>query len=265
MEEQAIFRHTKKTIWELSLKEPVTGLLKRLRQHDPYTYGHSIRVAHYCLELTQKMGLPEAEQDRIARSVLLHDIGKLRIGSEILCKKEKLNPHEWEQLKNHPQYSLEIAEESMETGSIDREVILYHHENLDGTGYPFGLTGRELSLAVRMIRVTDSFDAMTSVRSYNRQRAVGEVFGELHRLAGTHYDADLVQMFHQYMRETGLHDDRILHLTMEIQLRQSQLMELGLEKDHDFADENMLVKSQEVDSLLVQYYRLLKENREKQV
>lgn len=198
---RSILRQATKTVWNFTRQKDISVLLNRLKQHDEYTYHHSLRVAHYCLELAKRKGLPGWEQDILTRSALLHDIGKLRIPKAVLQKKDRLTHEEWELIRMHPRFSLEIAQKFVNDHLIDREVILYHHENLDGTGYPVGLNREDLSLAVRMIRVADSFDAMTTIRKYNQPKSFVQAFAELFEFVDIYYDRDSVQVLQQYIQE----------------------------------------------------------------
>lgn len=173
--------------------------MRRLKEHHPYTYYHSVRVAHYSLEVAKMIGLSKREQDVLLRSALLHDVGKLHIARELLDKEDKLNQKEFAHLRSHPQYGFEIVHELINRGLVDLEVILYHHENLDGTGYLFGLSGKDLSLSVRIVRVTDSFDAMTTVRGYNRPKTIGQAMDEMFGLSDVQFDLEVVGIFERYI------------------------------------------------------------------
>ncbi|GAX91179.1 HD-GYP domain-containing protein [Effusibacillus lacus] len=187
------------SIMHFAINDPSAFILGRLKEHHSYTYFHSLRVAHYSLELAKMMGLYRLEQQVLVRSALLHDVGKLFVAREILDKKERLNEEELRILRLHPQFGFEIVQEMVNPGLVDLDVLLYHHENLDGTGYPFGLTGKFLSLPVRIVRLADSFDAMTTVRAYNQPKSLEQAMNELVRWSGEHFDLEVVKIFEQYI------------------------------------------------------------------
>ncbi|MFC4768036.1 HD-GYP domain-containing protein [Effusibacillus consociatus] len=184
-----------------AIEDKSAFLMRRLKEHHPYTYVHSLRVAHYSFELAKMMGFSDPELDVLVRSALLHDVGKLKIPRKILDKKGKLDEKEWLNLRLHSQYGAEIVQEFSYSGLVDPEVILYHHENMDGTGYPFGLTGGALSLSVRIVRITDSFDAMTTMRAYNQLKSMDRAIDELFRWSDVHFDLEAVGIFERYIQE----------------------------------------------------------------
>ncbi len=182
--------------------EEQTGyLLTQLRQHHEYTYHHSLRVAHHSFEIATKMGFSNEAREILFRSSLLHDIGKLNIKKNILEKKTKLSQSEFDLIKLHPQYGIEVIEKKGYRMRIDRDVILQHHENLDGTGYPRGVSESKLSLNVRIVRIADSYDAMTSSRSYNTVKNIEEARKELHRYKQRSFDTDVLRVFDRYLEE----------------------------------------------------------------
>ncbi|MBC8081080.1 MAG: HD domain-containing protein [Gorillibacterium sp.] len=176
-------------------------LLKRMRTHDKYIYEHSLRTAYYSMLLAKGIGLPTKEQGLIYRSALLMDIGKLQTaGTKYLGNEEDSQSEARFSVLQHPVYSAKLLERMAESGLVDGEAILQHHENLDGTGYPHGLVWEDIVLNARIIRVADSFTTMTTVDA--RTGVLSEVdlaLSELYCWSDIQYDSDLVTvMCHSY-------------------------------------------------------------------
>lgn len=158
---------------------------------DPYTQGHSQRVAIYARELARRMKLSEEEQQHIFYAGLLHDIGKIGVPDSILKKTGKLNSDERDMIEQHVQIGGDIlknfsAIEGIEAGAR------YHHERYDGTGYVSNFSGKEIPLYARIICVADAFDAMTSIRCYRPMLSMSVVVSELKEYSGTQFDPDIV-------------------------------------------------------------------------
>ena len=156
--------------------------------------GHSSYVAAYTVLLARHYGL----QDRktlidIERGALLHDIGKIGIPETILQKKEALTEEEMEIIRYHPLIGFAMVEEfSFLQGAA--EIILFHHERYDGTGYPFGLVGEEIPLSARLFSLADTLDAITSDRPYRRGRSLEEALEEIEKCRGSQFDPQLVDI-----------------------------------------------------------------------
>ncbi|WJH36674.1 HD domain-containing protein [Paenibacillus sp. CC-CFT747] len=134
-------------------------LLKRMKAHDIFIYEHSLRVAYYSLLLAQGLGLSGKEQEVLYRSALLMDIGKLRVTYKVEANQDESGTPS---ILMHPQYSADILKPFIDRGLVDGEAVLQHHENLDGTGYPYYRTWEDITLNARILRVADSFAAATS-------------------------------------------------------------------------------------------------------
>ncbi|MBB3109808.1 putative nucleotidyltransferase with HDIG domain [Paenibacillus phyllosphaerae] len=174
-------------------------LLVKLKQHDEDTYTHSMRVAEYCAWFADLLQMSKEERELFVISALLHDIGKLRIPGEILRKDAKLSDEEWSEIQKHPIYGMEYVEQLVTQGLVHPDVIMLHHENTDGSGYPTQSKVDVLPREVRMIRIIDSYDAMTSNRNYRRVKTKQEALEELQRCAGRLYDPELVDLFCRYL------------------------------------------------------------------
>jgi diguanylate cyclase (GGDEF)-like protein/putative nucleotidyltransferase with HDIG domain len=161
---------------------------------DRYTFGHSERVMSYALALADKIGLAEEEKGILRYGAYLHDIGKLDIEPVILNKRKSLAKEEWTIMKKHTVWGSEMIRPLMSFKDIV-PIVRSHHENYDGTGYPDGLKGDEISLLARLIRIVDSFDAMNSDRPYRKAMKFEEVYYEIKNNAGTLYDPVLSEAF----------------------------------------------------------------------
>ncbi|MEM9082398.1 MAG: HD domain-containing phosphohydrolase [Planctomycetota bacterium] len=161
---------------------------------DPYTRGHSQRVADLAMELARKAGLSPDECERVHISGLVHDIGKIGVSEAVLRKTGKLTNEEYDEIKRHPEIGYRILRDIPNFEDI-LEGVLSHHEKFDGGGYPQNLAGNEIPLVARVIGLADAFDAMSSTRTYRQAMSRQDVIAEIMRCAGTHFDPDLVKHF----------------------------------------------------------------------
>ena len=161
---------------------------------DRYTYGHTERVVIYSKYFGEYINLTEEEKIKLQVSAYLHDIGKLEIPEEVLNKKEKLTQSERQMFINHPQVGVDLIK-NIEQLSEFKLIIKHHHERYDGNGYPSGLKGLEIPYLSRILTIVDSFDAMTSNRTYNKVKTKEEAIKELRDHAGKQFDPDLVEKF----------------------------------------------------------------------
>lgn len=169
-------------------------LLTALRDRDAETYEHSKRVALFSLRLARELALERAEIESLALGALLHDIGKIRVPDAILHKPGKLNPEEWRRMRNHPLYGRQILSGMKFLEGASR-VVVQHHEKWDGSGYPWGLAGKEIDRNARIFAVADAYDAMTSDRVYRAGLTYEAAAAELNQGAGTHFDPRVVEAF----------------------------------------------------------------------
>lgn len=176
--------------------EIITALTKLLDSRDTYTANHSENVARYSLIIAKGMGLSREQCESIYIGGLLHDIGKIGISKSILTKPSKLTYDEYESIKQHSLIGYESIKHlswCKTNGILD--MILYHHERFNGTGYPYGLKGEEIPIAARIISIADSFDAMTSKRIYNTQFGLEYALAEIKKNIGTQFDPDIANLF----------------------------------------------------------------------
>jgi len=161
---------------------------------DPYTFGHSERVALLSRHLSQEVRLSEHDIEQVYMAGLLHDVGKIGVPESVLQKTGKLTAEEFDAMKKHPEIGARILQDVRQIKQIIPGV-LHHHERYDGKGYPMGLAGEDIPLMGRIICLADSFDAMTSNRTYRRALPIEVALAEIRRCAGTHFDPRLAEAF----------------------------------------------------------------------
>lgn len=191
---------------------------------DVYTRGHSDRVAFYAVKIGEKIGLTKDELETLRIGSLFHDIGKIGTADDILLKTERLNSEEYEEIKKHPLKGAHI----LAAVSMFHEIVPLvkcHHERLDGTGYPEGLKGNEIPFLAKIIAVADSFDAMTSDRTYRYKMQLDSAIRQLEKGAGTQFDPHIVKVFVEILTE---YDS--LHQDIEQQISTEMLMPNSLER-----------------------------------
>ena len=177
------------------LVEMVTSLAGAIDAKDPYTKGHSTSVSRYSEALARAINLPEEEVQKIMLGGLLHDVGKIGIPETVLRKPGKLDPDEWEIMKQHPVIGAEKVLAPNEALSHLIPIVKYHHEHVDGSGYPEGLRGNAIPLSARIVAVADTYHALISDRPYRKGLSVEKACEILKEGAGKLWDADLVRHF----------------------------------------------------------------------
>jgi HD-GYP domain-containing protein (c-di-GMP phosphodiesterase class II) len=169
-------------------------VLHTIKLYDPITHSHSERVKKWTIIIAKEMKLSNKQIHELSQAASWHDIGKIEIPNEIISKDGKLTNEEYEQVKAHPEIGYQLVKD-MHFFKDYLPVIRYHHERIDGNGYPLGLKGNNIPLHARIMCVADSFDAMTSMRSYKKGMTMQEAVAELERCAGTQFDAKIVETF----------------------------------------------------------------------
>ncbi|MFM5499611.1 HD domain-containing phosphohydrolase [Aeromonas veronii] len=173
------------------LFQTIAALSSAIAHKDPVTAGHERRVHDLALAIGQQLQLPQEQLDGLGLAAMVHNIGLLQIPAEILTRPRELRPVEFELIKQHPDTGREILQQIDFPWPITT-IVMQHHENLDGSGYPQGLQGDAISLEARIIRVADSLAAMTAHRPFRRALSLTDAFAELTRYAGVHYDEQVV-------------------------------------------------------------------------
>ncbi len=181
--------------FDKQLQGIVKGVIATLELKDPYTRGHSERVAYYALSMAKDMDkFSNEELKEFNYACLLHDVGKINIPDSILMKPSRLTNEEYEIIKSHPSVGAEamLSVEGLNNGI---NVIRSHHERWDGKGYPDQLAGECIPLLARITSIADAFDAMTSSRSYREAMPLQEAYQIIIEGQGTQFDPNLVEMF----------------------------------------------------------------------
>jgi putative nucleotidyltransferase with HDIG domain len=172
----------------------IEALARAIDARDPYTYGHSARVAAFSLEIADELGYPQDKREGLRRAALLHDIGKIGIEDHILRKAGALNYAEAKHMREHPVIGHHMLKDVPFLHS-SLSGIRHHHERWDGTGYPDALGGETLPLQVRILSVADVFDALTSDRPYRAAMSMAEAMEMITREAGRQFDPAVVAAF----------------------------------------------------------------------
>lgn len=182
-----------------------TTLAVALDARDPYTAGHSLRVAEYSVIIGQLAGLTGQKLDNLRKSALLHDIGKIGVRDSVLFKEENLTEEEFDQIKSHPVLGENILRqiEPVEIMAPYLGGVRSHHERYDGNGYPDGLAGRTIPLFGRIIAVADAYDAMTSNRPYRTGISHERALAILEQGKGSQWDPEFASLFIAYFSKNG--------------------------------------------------------------
>ena len=188
--------------------ESIQTLRYTVDAKDNYTRGHSDRVSEYSVLIGNALNLPEKDINTLKIGGLFHDIGKIGVPDSILLKEDRLTDDEYSEIKNHPSIGAHI----LSTASIFNDIIpivKHHHEKYDGSGYPGRLRGNEIPYLARITTIADSFDAMTSRRTYRDSLPIQEVITEFENCKGTQFDPELTDVFLDIIRN---HYEKILEI-----------------------------------------------------
>ena len=174
--------------------DTISSLVAALEAKDLYTKGHSVRVARYTVAIANELGFDEDRIARIERAALLHDIGKVGVRRAVLAKKGRLSSDEYTEIKRHPAIGAHILEDVPYLAELV-PAIEAHHERLDGTGYGRGVSREFIPIEARILAVADSYDAMTSTRSYRSAMSHEDAIAELERCRNSQFDGAVVDAF----------------------------------------------------------------------
>jgi len=179
---------------ETSYLQIVMALANAVEAKDPYTRGHSDRVAFYSIQIAMALKLTKQEKEHLSFAAILHDIGKIGTNIDVLLKDDKLAARELEDIKGHPDIGARILAPVHFLKPVIT-AIRHHHENYDGSGYPSGLKGADIPLKARIVKIADTWDAMTSDRPYRKALSYSSALQELAKYTGTQFDPELVEVF----------------------------------------------------------------------
>lgn len=179
---------------EKAYLESIETLRYTVEAKDPYTKGHSDRVAEFSVLIGKKLGLSEQDLKTLRIGGLFHDIGKIGIPDSILLKEEKLTPDEYSEIKHHPSIGTHILSNATIFSDII-PIVKYHHERYDGRGYPENLKGENIPLLARIATVADAFDAMSSKRTYRNSLDINIIIDEIKKNSGTQFDSRIAEVF----------------------------------------------------------------------
>jgi putative nucleotidyltransferase with HDIG domain len=180
----------------------VQALSQAIDAKDGFTRGHADRVSRIAGAIARELGIPERDIEQIELAGLLHDIGKIGVEDRILMKPARLDPDEQELMRRHPIYGASILEPSASLRPLV-PIVLHHHENFDGTGYPEGLKGEEIPIGSRILIVADTYEAMTSDRIYRKAPGHERAMEQLNRYKGTQFDPVIVRALHTCIQRHG--------------------------------------------------------------
>jgi putative nucleotidyltransferase with HDIG domain len=203
---------TSKELLEKSYLESIETLRNTVEVKDIYTKGHSDRVSAYSLLIGEKLNLSQEEMKTLKIGALFHDIGKIGIPDGILLKTDKLTEDEYSEIKNHPSIGAHILSDASIFADII-PIVKHHHERYDGRGYPGKLAGNDIPLLARIVAVADTFDAMTSKRSYRQALDFDYTRAEIAKCSGTQFDPSIAKAFLEIL---DTEKDKILKIQNEI-------------------------------------------------
>ncbi len=175
------------------------GNLITLSGHDFYTYNHSFDVSIYSLGLGQALGFNKTELEELGLSSLYHDLGKRLVPLEILCKKGALDDNEWIEMRMHPQFGLKILNEHENISDAIKAACFEHHESWAGGGYPQGISKQEIHPFARIVALTDTYDAMTTQRSYNTPMKPADALNLMNGNLAQRYDPDMLKAMYSVL------------------------------------------------------------------
>lgn len=178
-------------------------IVAALKNKDPYTQGHARRVAIYAGRLAQRLGLPRVEVENIRLGGLLHDIGKIGLSDQVFNNTyQQLSEELLAEVQRHPQIGVALLKNFNFPAPVIN-YVLCHHEKMDGSGYPFGLSGYQIPLGAKIIRIADCFDAITTDRPYQPHKNWIDALAILRQISGTDLSPELVEVFSDEIKENG--------------------------------------------------------------
>ena len=182
------------------LKELFSGTIKAIMEaldaKDSYTSGRSKRITYYSILIAKQLGLSTIDVGKVELAGMLHDIGMIGVSDEILYKVDSLTQEEYDEIKKHITYSVKILEDIKQLKDVV-EIIKYHHEKYDGTGYPYGIKGEDIPIGSRIIAVADAFDSVISNRIYRNKVEYAEALEKIKAGSGTQFEPVVIKAFEE--------------------------------------------------------------------
>jgi len=185
-----------------ALEGTVNVLVSAIEMRDPYTAGHQRRVTQLACAIANEMDLPEGQIEGLRMAALIHDIGKISVPAEVLSNPGQLRDFQWGLIKAHPQIGYEILK-AVEFPWPVAQIVLQHHERINRSGYPDGLSGEEILLEARILAVADVVEAMVSHRPYRSALGIDKALEEISKNRGVLYDPEVVNACLKLFAEKG--------------------------------------------------------------
>ncbi len=182
---------------DISGQENISVDLFDLRSYDDYTYHHSVNVGVYCASVGKKLGMSKNDMVYLVTAAICHDLGKSRVSEDIIKKAGRLTDEEYEEVKRHSQYSFDILHEDASIPAVVLQSVIMHHENEDGSGYPFGKKGEEIPIFAKIIHAMDVYDALTSKRPYKEPFAPSDAIKYINNNKGILFDKAVVEAMNE--------------------------------------------------------------------
>ncbi|MCK5828056.1 HD-GYP domain-containing protein [Candidatus Bipolaricaulota bacterium] len=180
----------------------MVAMARSVEEKDEATQGHCDRLGHWAIKTGEKLELDGQQLIDLSYGAFLHDIGKVKVPSDILTKEASLTDKEWKEMSKHPDYGADMMSERDYLGGA-ASIVRAHHERFDGGGYPCGLKGEEIPIGARVVAVVDTYDAIVSARPYKKALAKEEAISELKKNAGTQFDPTVVRAFLEVIKSTS--------------------------------------------------------------
>lgn len=193
---------------EASYFNTMRALVAAIEAKDSFTEGHSERVRDWSLVIAQEMGLDKSFQKKLSIAAILHDVGKISLPGSILNKPGKLTDAEYKLVQTHVETGVQIVRQAGFDEEI-QQMIAHHHEYFDGSGYPQGLSGSDISVGGRILALVDSFEAMISYRPYRPAMSVQSAVKIVRAASGSQFDPESVRYFLHAIREHKLHPSTV--------------------------------------------------------
>lgn len=193
MDKKTIEQRARILVEKMTVEPEVAEILKKLKEYDIVSFEHSINVAFIATQMGMERGMSEKRLKQLTIGALLHDIGKLGIDKNILDKKGNLTDGEYAYVKKHPKLGYDMVKDKSFSPTV-LDIILHHHERMDGKGYPDGLTEMQIPIETQIVTVVDVWDAMTAERPYKKEFTGNTAYEELQSESNRHYNEAMIRL-----------------------------------------------------------------------